>query len=217
MTEKMSVLWDMDGVLVDTGDFHYQAWKSALSEYGILLSYEKFQSIFGMNNRSILQLFYGEKFTEQLYEEIGNLKETYFRSAIKGHIRLLPGVLPLLKSIQQRKIPQAIASSAPQANIDAILSELALASYFQAIVSASEMPGKPDPTVFLNAAELLECPPDRCIVVEDAPAGVEAARRAGMKCVAVTTTHQSDVLKYADLILDRLDEISVNDLIKLVK
>ena len=217
MPEKIGVLWDMDGVLVDTGDFHYRAWKSALAEYGIPLSYEKFKSIFGMNNRSILQLFYGENFTEQLHEEIGDLKEAYFRSAIKGQIKLLPGVLPLLKSIQRRKIPQAIASSAPQANIDAILSELDLASYFQAIVSASEMPGKPDPTVFLTAAELLGCPPDRCIVVEDAPAGVEAANRAGMKCVAVTTTHQAEFLRSADLILDRLDEISVDDLIKLVK
>lgn len=102
---------------------------------------------------------------------------------------------------------QAIASSAPQANIDALVDELGLRLYFDAIVSGFDLPGKPKPALFLKTARMLDLLPEQCIVVEDAVVGVEAAKRAGMKCVAVTTTNPAHTLKNADLVVESLKMI----------
>jgi beta-phosphoglucomutase len=216
MTSLQGVIWDMDGVLVDSGEFHYRAWVETLTEYGIEFSREDFQTTFGMNNEGILRMFLGERFTEDLYSEISDKKERNFRRAIRGKVKLLPGVLPLLRALKIANIPQAVGSSAPQENIDAIMRELNLGSYFQIVVSAASMPSKPDPTVFLTAARKLQAPADHCIVIEDAIAGVEAAHRGGMKCVAVTTTNTGVNLQSADRIVNRLDEISIGDLMALL-
>jgi HAD superfamily hydrolase (TIGR01509 family) len=134
---------------------------------------------------------------------------------MRGHVKILPGALTLLESIREENIPQAIGSSAPQKNIDAIVDELGLNNAFDALVSAAEMPGKPDPAVFLTAAEKIQAPAAQCIVLEDAIAGVEAARKAGMKCIAITSTNAASSLHAAHRIINRLDEISVRDLISL--
>lgn len=217
MTELKAVIWDMDGVLVDTGEFHYQSWVDTLPQYGIDFSREDFRTTFGMNNEGILRLFLGERFTQDLYMEISEQKEINFRKAIQGKVQLLPGVLPLLEAIKGANILQAIGSSAPHKNIDAIIRELKLAPYFQTLVSAVGMPSKPDPTVFLTAAGKLKTPPGDCLVVEDAIPGVEAARRAGMVCLAVTTTNSAKDLQLADLVVDRLDSLTVLDLGALMK
>lgn len=217
MTALRAVLWDMDGVLVDTGEFHFQAWMATLSKYDIPFSRQRFRTTFGMHNEGILRLLLGDSYTHRLYLEISDRKEVNFREAIRGQVKLLPGVLPLLDSIGRTNIPQAICSSAPQANIDVIVAELELGAYFQALLSAVGMPSKPDPAVFLKAAQELDAPPEGCIVIEDAISGVEAARRAGMKCVAVTTTNPASDLQGADLVVDRLDTITVADLIDLMK
>jgi beta-phosphoglucomutase-like phosphatase (HAD superfamily) len=100
-----------------------------------------------------------------------------------------------------------VASSAPPANIDALVGELGLATNFDVIVSGSELPGKPEPQLFLKVAHLLDVPAERCVVVEDAVAGVEAARRAGMRCIAVTTTNPAQALQAADLVVDSLVDL----------
>ena len=168
-----------------------------------------------MNNEGILRLLLGDKYSEELFESISEEKENNFRSAIRGKVKTLPGAVSLLNELEDANILQAIGSSAPQANIDAIINELGITNYFHAIVSAAEMPSKPDPTVFLTAAQFINAPPERCVVFEDAIAGVEAAHRAGMKCVAITTTNEAKLLQAADLIIDRLDSISVDHLKKL--
>lgn len=213
MATLKGVIWDMDGVLVDTGEFHFQSWMITLAPYGIPFSREIFNNTFGMNNEGILKLLKGEEFDPQMINEIGERKEITFRQQIRGQVKLLPGALNLLKSIREENIPQAIGSSAPQKNIDAIVGELELKDYFAVLVSAAEMPGKPDPAVFLAAAQGIHAPAAQCIVIEDAIAGVEAARRAGMKCIAVTTTNSAASLHAAHRIVNRLDEISVGDLI----
>ena len=142
-------------------------------------------------------------------------KERRFRESIRGRVQALPGVQLWLERFKAAAIPQAIASSAPQANIDAIVDELGFRSYFTALVSGGNMPGKPDPAVFLEAARLIGIPTERNVVIEDAVAGVEAARRAGMKCVAVTTTNPKDALTSAHLVVDRLDALSWEELERL--
>jgi len=197
----------MDGVLVDTGDFHFQAWHEILLDYGIEFSYELHQETFGTNNASILSLLLGEKLTPELLFEISALKEERFRAAIRGHARPLPGVQIWLERLRKGGARQGIGSSAPMDNIDALLGELGLRGYFDAIVSGEELPAKPDPTLFLEVARQLGIPSGGCVVVEDAVAGVEAAKRAGMNCIAVTTTNQAQALSAADVVVDRLDAL----------
>ena len=206
----MGVLWDMDGVLVDSGDFHFQAWTELLPEYGIEFSYELHQETFGRNNASILSLLFGEKLTLELLSEVSERKEERFRAAVRGHAQPLPGVRTWLERLQAGGARQGIASSAPVANIDTLAGELGLLGYFDAIVSGEKMPGKPDPTLFLEVARQLGIPPESCVVVEDAIAGVEAAKRAGMKCIAVTTTNKAEALSAADIVVDRLDALPVD-------
>jgi beta-phosphoglucomutase len=142
-----------------------------------------------------------------LYDEISGSKEERFRAALPGQVSLFAGALPLLRALHEQGIAQAIGSSAPQPNIDAIVGELGIAPYLDAIVSAAEMPGKPDPVVFLTAAALLGARPAECVVVEDTEAGIAAAQGAGMKCVAVATTNPADALQRADLVVESLDAL----------
>jgi beta-phosphoglucomutase family hydrolase len=216
MNDLKGVIWDMDGVIVDSGEFHYQAWRGTLVDYDIPFSRKIFEDTFGMNNEGILKLLKGNRIDPQTVQEISDRKEASYRQAIRGRVKVLPGVLTLLKSIRKADIAQAIGSSAPQENIDAVIGELGLRNFFDAIISAADMPGKPDPAVFLTAAKCMNAAASQVLVIEDAIAGVEAAHRAGMKCVAVTTTNPASSLKKANLVVERLDSLSVDDLVALI-
>ena len=209
------VIWDLDGVLVDTGEFHFQAWSETLKNNGIPLTREGFKVTFGMNNVGVLTTLLGAPPLPDFLARVEEEKEQRFRESIRGRVQALPGVQIWLGRLQAATVPQAIASSAPQANIDAIVDELGFRSYFAALVSGGNMPGKPNPAVFLEAARLIGVSAERNVVIEDSISGVEAARRAGMKCVAVTTTNPKDALKSADLVVDRLDALSWEELERL--
>lgn len=217
MSELRAVLWDMDGVLVDTGEFHFQAWAQTLAGYGLPFDRAAFRTTFGWNNLSILTYVLGQEPTPGQLQEIADLKEQRFRKAIRGRARLLPGVLDWMERLKATGVRQALASSAPPANIDALVDELSLRAYFQAVVSGETLPGKPDPSLFLQAARELEVAAARCIVVEDAVAGVDAARRAGMKVVAVTTTSPPDALSAADVVVEHLDRLPLDTFDRLWK
>lgn len=210
MTVNYGVLWDLDGVLVDTGELHFQTWSQALPEYGLRISRELFESTFGMNNAGVLSELLGRTPAPELVAEIGGRKEQLFRAAVRGDVQPLPGVRSWVEQLAAEGVQQAIASSAPAANIDVLVNELGLRSYFAAIVSGADLPAKPDPTVFLEAAQRIDVSPEQCVVVEDAVAGVEGAQRASMKCIAVTTTNPAEALQNADIVVDRLDELPEN-------
>ncbi|MGD2027489.1 MAG: HAD family phosphatase [Anaerolineales bacterium] len=201
---RFAVLWDMDGVLIDTGDLHYHTWKTALEELGYSFSKDQFVATFGKNNASALEMLFGEKPTPEFTAKITDRKESLFREMIKGRARLLPGVDDWLEKFQECGVRQAIASSAPVENIDVLVDELAIRPYFDAIISGADLPGKPDPAVFLKAAGAVGVSPEYCVVIEDAVHGVEGALAAGMKCIAVTTTNTADSLKDADVVLTDL-------------
>ena len=204
---RFGVIWDMDGVLVDTGELHYQTWNEILPSYGIPFSRQRFRLTFGMNNQGFLEYMAGKKLDPGFVREIANRKESRFRELINGSIQPLPGVVDWLTRLRSQGVRQAVASSAPQANVDVLLAVLKISDFFQAAISASEMPGKPDPAVFLQAARLIGLSPASCVVVEDAIPGVQAARRAGMACIAVTTTNSPDALANANVVVDRLNEL----------
>jgi HAD superfamily hydrolase (TIGR01509 family) len=207
MTAGYGVLWDMDGVLADTGDFHFHAWVQTLQTLGIPFTPELFRTTFGMNNTGILTTLLGEAPTPAFVAKVSERKEALFREAIRGRARLLPGARNWLARLERDGFLQAVASSAPLANIEALVGELGLRPCFVALVSGFDLPGKPDPALFLGAARLIGVPPDGCVVVEDAVVGVEAARRAGMKCVAVATTNPLRALQGADVAVERLDAL----------
>lgn len=209
MSKLGAVIWDMDGVLVDTAEFHYQSWHETLADVGITYDRDTFRHTFGKNNETILREVMGNRYNPAEALDIGDSKEARFRELIRGQATLLPGVRELLEALQAAGIPQAIGSSAPMANIEALAGALGLEPFFGAMVSAAEMPGKPDPAVFLEAAKRLNVEPARCVVVEDAIAGVEAAHRAGMRCTAVTNTHPAGALAAAELVVDSLSEVTL--------
>jgi HAD superfamily hydrolase (TIGR01509 family) len=211
MSKLAGILWDMDGTLVDSGDLHFQSWLDTLPKYGLSISRELFNETFGMRLDEIIRVMFQEKYTPELVQTIGAEKEASFRESMPGKLQPLPGVKKLIKLFKEANIPQAVASSAPQENVDAIMAELNFSPDFQAVVCAVNMPGKPDPSVFLAAAKAIQALPQECIVIEDATHGIEAAKRAGMKCVAVTSNYPAEKLAEADIVVDRLGELGIKD------
>jgi beta-phosphoglucomutase family hydrolase len=208
-----AVIWDMDGVIVDTGIYHFRSWQYAFQQEGKLFTEEDFKHIFGQRNDTNIRNMLGENITQSKIEAVSAVKEEYFRQSIGDGLKPFPGVLRMLNILKENSIAAAIASSAPLENIELILRNLAIRDYFQAIVFGKEVnEGKPSPQVFLLAAKKLEVEPFRCIVIEDAVAGVTGAKRAGMKCIAVTNTHSSDKLSEADLIVDSLQKVGLNEI-----
>ena len=202
-----AVLWDVDGTLVDSLEYHWLSWQAALDREGYALTRERFLSTFGRRNDEILRVYFGDDITPERILRISLDKEEQYRAMVRARgIEPLPGVRRWLKQLRADGWRQAVASSAPPANLEVILAALAVNDCFDAIVSAEEVErGKPDPQLFLTAAAKVQTPPARCVVVEDAPAGTEAARRAGMRAIGVLTTH--DRLE-ADLVVRSLDELS---------
>lgn len=202
-----AILWDMDGVLVDTGRLHYESWALVLRKYGIELTWPQFIRTFGMNNRSTLQILLGRDPHSDELETIAGEKEDVFRALLPGRVQLLPGVRRWLETFAAWGLPQAVASSAPPANIDALVDTLGIRAFFTALVSGMDIPGKPAPDVFLLAARQLGIEPSRALVIEDSVAGVSAAIRAGMRCLAVETTHPASALSQAHCVLSNLDAL----------
>jgi len=206
MKPKFGVLWDLDGVIVDTRELHFSTWDEIAERYSIPFSREAFDNVFGMNNSDTLAKLTGTQPTREEVERIAGDKEALFRYRMKGQIQQpLRGVKKWLDRFQSWECPQAVASSAPLPNIEGIVEELNLRNYFAALVSGTEMQGKPAPDVFLKAAELIQISPKNCVVIEDAVVGVKAAKKAEMYCVAVTTTTSREKLHQADRVVDSLD------------
>jgi beta-phosphoglucomutase family hydrolase len=216
MYSNYAVIFDMDGVLADTEPIHYQSWVKMAKEIGINFSQEFFKSSFGQQSVPIIRKLVGKKVDDDLVEKWADLKEKYFREMVKDKIIPLPGVLKLLKELNRLKFKLAIGSSAPPENVDLLLNSLKIKECFNVIITASEVKnGKPAPDVFLIASVKLQIVPSNCVVIEDAPVGIEAAKNAGMKCIALTTTHSYRELITADLVIKDLSKIHVQDIIKL--
>ena len=162
MAEKWAIIWDLDGVIVDTTELHYKSWIAVLPKYGIEYSKETFLSTFGMNNQAIINMLMDHPLPGIL-EEISHKKEAWLRENIPGNVELLPGVKDWLQRFKEWGFLQGIASSAPQANVLALTEETDIGSYFDVLESAEYLPSKPDPTIFLKVASLLHTPVNRCL------------------------------------------------------
>lgn len=189
--QPRAVLWDMDGTLVDSGEYHFDAWRETMAGMGRALSRDEFAATFGQRNDAILRRYIGPQVTAAEIQRIGDAKEERYRILVRARgIAPLPGVREWLARLRAAGWQQAIASSGPRLNTRTIVDALGLQQVFDTIVSAEDVVhGKPDPEVFLAAAARLGVAPTRCVVVEDAPMGIEAGRRAGMHTIGVLTTH----------------------------
>jgi beta-phosphoglucomutase family hydrolase len=201
-----AVLWDLDGTLIDTGPIHWQAWHETLARENYSLSREEFLSTFGMRNDTIIPLWLGSQITQADIDRIADAKEIRFRQLLEElPMQLLPGVRDWLSRLQQQGWRQAIGTMAPRANLVQMIHQAGIEGYLDACASAEDVArGKPEPDIYLTAAARLEVPPARCIVVEDAPAGVEAARRAGMRSIGVGAAIP---IGAADLVISSLDQL----------
>jgi HAD superfamily hydrolase (TIGR01509 family) len=205
--EPRAVLWDLDGTLLDSADYHWLAWQATMVTEGVEWSFERFAATFGQRNDTILRGALGASIPDDEVERIGAAKEAAYRVILRARgAKLLPGIGRWLDHLQAEGWRQAIASSAPPENIATALEVLHIAPYFDAVVSAKDVQrGKPDPQVFLLAATRVDTPPARCIVVEDSPFGIEGARRAGMRSIDVGPSGNGSL---ADRKVGSLDELA---------
>jgi beta-phosphoglucomutase len=182
-----AILWDMDGTLIDSAEYHFQSWIDALRPEGLTVTREQFLSTFGWKNDRILRRWIKPDLDPEWIERVADAKERDYRDLVRTRgLQPLPGADRWVRDRRDAGWCQAIASSAPRANIEVALDVLGWTSLFDALASGDDVrAGKPDPEIFLVAASRLAIPPSRCIVVEDAAAGVEAARRGGMRCIGV--------------------------------
>lgn len=210
-----AVIWDVDGTLVDTAELHFQAWIELARQLDKPFNRADFAATFGRRNPEIIHQLFGHHYTEPEVDDLGFRKEELYRAAARQGVALLPGVRELLEALQAAGIRQAIGSSAPRGNLDLILALTATERFFGAMVSMEDTQrGKPDPQVFQIAAERLGVRPAHCLVLEDAVAGVQAARAGGMKCIAVRFVghHSAQALAQAgaQLVVPSLEQVSVD-------
>ncbi|CAF0705249.1 HAD family hydrolase [Candidatus Methylacidithermus pantelleriae] len=200
---QWGVIFDWDGVLVDSGPLHRKAWERLAAELGKPLERGQFEESFGRKNQWIIGHLLRWADSPEEVEALSRRKEELYRELVfRDGVRLLPGVLSFVEELAVRSIPRAIATSTPRENLVLGLKSLGLCRYFSCAVTAEDVSmGKPDPEIFLRAAKQIDLPAGRCVVIEDAPAGVEGARRAGMRVVAVTTTHPEEKLRNADKVI----------------
>jgi beta-phosphoglucomutase len=221
-TETYAALWDMDGTLVDTAELHFRAWEAVCRELGRDFSRADFAATFGRRNPEIFAALFGDRLSAAEAAVWGDRKEELYRAAARQGVELLPGVRALLEDLHRAGFRQAIGSSAPRANLELILRLTGIERFFDAVIGMEETQrGKPDPQVFQVAAVRLGVPPARCVVLEDAVAGVEAARAAGMKCVAVRAVghHPAAALRAAgaDLVVDSLERVNAQTVLDLLR
>ena len=220
--ERYAAIWDVDGTLVDTAEMHFEAWAATASERSRPFSRDDFARTFGRRNPEIIHILFGDALEEQEAVELANRKELIYREAAAKGVVLLPGVRALLEDLDRAGFRQAVGSSAPRANLELILRLTGVERYFPAVVAMEDTQrGKPDPQVFQLAAQHVDVPPHRCLVLEDAVAGVQAAKAGGMKFIAVRFVghHSEDALRQAgaDLVVGTLEDVSAETLRRLLK
>jgi beta-phosphoglucomutase family hydrolase len=212
-----AVIFDVDGVLTDSYDSHFLSWQRMFGEVGVTFTDEQFRSTFGRTNRDIFAELYPGEMTEERSRQLGDRKEVLYREIVSDSFKPLPGAVELIDALDAAGFKLAVGSSGPPENIALTLEKLGRADRFAAAVTGADVTrGKPDPQVFLLAAERLGVPPERCAVIEDAPQGIEAANRAEMTSIALTGTTTRQNLAHAKLTIDSLDELTPQRIASLI-
>jgi beta-phosphoglucomutase family hydrolase len=186
----VALIFDMDGVIVDSNPVHREAWAAFNLRYGLETTEDMHQRMYGRRNDMIVRDYFGNDLTDEEVAARGDAKEALYREMVSGRLEsmLVPGIREFLDLY--REAPLGVASNAQPANVDFILDQSGLRRYFRAVVDGHQvLHPKPHPEIYLRAAELLRTPPADCVVFEDSHSGVAAARAAGMRVIGLCTTH----------------------------
>lgn len=206
-----AILFDMDGVLVDSGPAHHESWRRLAQRHGIEISEERFKQSFGRPSRDIIRTLWGEGLTAEQIPAHDTAKEQLYRALIAGRVPLMAGARDTLSRLRDAGFALAVATSGPPENLDLVLREGRLTEFFQATVHGFDIRhGKPAPDCFLLAAQRLRMQPAECVVIEDAPIGIEAGAAAGMPVIALAGTHDPDRLSAAGAqrVISELSQLS---------
>jgi beta-phosphoglucomutase len=203
------VIFDMDGVLIDSGQAHFESWRDMAREIGRDLTRAEFNKTFGMQNRNIIPTLFDIRDDAEI-ERLGARKEELFREIIRDKVPVMAGAVELVNALHAAGFKLAVGTSGPAANVNAVLAGMGLAETFHAKITSEQVSrGKPDPQVFRLAAEALGLPPHQCAVVEDAPHGVQAALAAGSVAIALRgEEHSAESVAEAHLVVEALSELT---------
>lgn len=208
-----SVIFDMDGVIVDNHVYHDRAWKLFASNHNKILKTGDFYRHFGGTNKEILNDLFGPGLSDDEIKSLASEKEKIYRRIYRTEIKAVNGLEGLLISLRNNNITTAIATSAPLLNVEFILRETSLSAYFNAVVHDSMIShSKPHPEIYLKAAQALKRDPGKCIAIEDTIKGIESARSAGMKVIGIATTYPGHKLKIADICIQNFNELDPDKL-----
>jgi HAD superfamily hydrolase (TIGR01509 family) len=214
-TAPWGAIFDWDGVIIDSSGCHEESWNRLAGEEERSLPSGHFKAGFGRKNEFIIPEILGWLCDATEIKRLSMRKEELYRAVVAERgVEAIPGVRTWLERLRDAEVPCVIGSSTHRANIELTLAKIGLSAFFQDIVSAEDVNhGKPNPEVFLKAAARIRRFPEKCVVFEDAFAGLQAARNGGMKCIAVATTNPVELLaEHADRVVLRLDEIQPGEL-----
>lgn len=217
--KKFGILFDMDGVIIDSNPAHKKAIVQFCEKYHKRLSDEEMkQYIWGRTNKEWIRHLFGEDLPDAQLRIYADEKELLFRTIYEPDVRLLNGLHDFLELLKTNNIAMAIGTSAPRANVDFVFEHTGIANYFDAVLDESYVTiGKPNPEIYIKAARALNFDPADCIVIEDSLSGVEAGKRAGCKVIGITTTHSDAELAQADVTTADFTSLTLDDLSNLFK
>lgn len=206
-----AAIFDMDGVIVDNHHYHVKSWAEFCQKYSIPFDETDFRArFFGKINQDIFKELMSNSLTNEQINALGEEKELMYRNIYKDFIEPVKGLVPFLKNLKDAGIKTAVATSAPTSNLDFTIDSLNIRDLFDVIVDASMVSkGKPNPEIYLKAAEQLQISPNHCVVFEDSVSGIKSGLNAGMRVVALITTHAIDELPKTSLAINDFSEVSV--------
>ena len=213
----IAVIFDMDGVIVDSNPYHKLAFHAFLKKYNIILTDEELKTkVFGHTNKSIMSYIFKDDISLEQSQHWADEKEAIFREMYKADIQPVQGLTSFLQTLKEQKIDTAVGTSAPLENLDFVLDALNIRKFFNVLLhSADVTQGKPHPEIYLKAASKLNVDPRHCVVIEDSLPGVQAGISAGMKVIGITTTHTPEELSNTHLVIQNFRELSMEKVLGL--
>jgi beta-phosphoglucomutase family hydrolase len=199
-----AVIFDLDGTLLDNNTYHLRTWIRFMETRGRHISAEEYNAhINGRTNRDVIEYIFGRDMSDEEIKRYTLEKEALYRQIYEPFIHPVPGLIEFLEIIENKGLPMAIATSGIPPNIDFMFEHVPIKKYFSTVVNSTHIQkGKPDPEIYLKTASLLGVTPGHCLVFEDAVVGIRAAKAAGMKVIALATTHPREELAEADRIIE---------------
>jgi beta-phosphoglucomutase len=205
-----AVIFDMDGVIVDNMKYHKKAWEMFLKMHAPEMDVEEFSMHFGKVNKDLLKIVFQREISDEEESRFGEEKEAFYRELYAEDIAPTEGLVGFLKELNENGVKAAVASAAPKINVDFVFEKTGLRQYFDVSIDANDVTrGKPDPEIYLKAAEKLNCHPEACLVFEDSMPGIQAGRNAGMKVIGVATSHPAEILKETELVIKDFTDVNI--------